>query len=282
MMPFVIRAFAQLLLLSFVFNMCSQGDATVPVSPSDQAWGVLRDGLREEKASKRTEAVKALSLIRGERQASSYALRALNDKHADVRAAAASTLGQLHSRRAIPALREALSDKEIPVVLAAAYALYTLHDKYAYSIYYAILMGDKKAGEGMVQAQLDRLKDPKQLATLGIQQGLGFVPFGGIGYDAFRAASKKDAAPVRAVAARLLARDPDPVSRDALVQIALADKSELVRQAALDALAERGDPRCVEMLRRNLEDEHQAVRYRTAAAIIYLESLRRTGKKARP
>ena len=280
-MAFVIRAFAQLLLLSLFLSLSSRGDATVPASAREQAWAVLRDGLREEKSSKRAEAVKALSLMSREQRASAYALRALNDKDADVRTAAASSLGQLRSRRAIPALREALSDKEISVVLAAAYALYTLQDKYAYSIYYAVLMGDKKAGEGMIQAQLDKLKDPKQLATIGIQQGLGFVPFGGIGYEAFRAASKKDAAPARAAAARFLARDPDPVSRDALVQIALADKSETVRQAALDALAERGDPRCIEMLQRNLEDDHDAIRYRTAATIIHLASVRHTVKKAR-
>jgi len=280
-MPFVIRASAQVLLAVFLFSMGSRGEISVPLSPREQAWAVLRDGLREEKSATRTEAVKALSLMSRERRASFYAMRALNDKHAEVRAAAASTLGQLRSRRAIPALREALSDKEISVVLAAAYALYTLQDKYAYSIYYAILMGDKKAGEGMVQAQLDKLKDPKQMATIGIQQGLGFVPFGGIGYEAFRAASKKDAAPARAAAARFLARDPDPVSRDALVQIALADKNEAVRQAALDALAERGDPHCIEMLQRNLEDEHDAVRYRTAATIIHLDGLARTLKKSR-
>lgn len=280
-MAYAIRASAQLLLLSCIFGVCSRGDVSLAVSPHDRAWAVLRDGLREEKGSRRAEAVRALSLISRERRASLYALRALNDKDASVRVAAACTLGQLRSRRAIPALREALSDKEIAVVLAAAYSLYTLHDSYAYSIYYAILMGDKKAKEGMVQAQLDRLKDPKQLATMGIQQGLGFVPFGGIGYEAFRAASKKDAVPVRAAAARFLAQDPDPVSRDALVQIALADNSEIVRQAALDALAERGDPRCVEMLQKNLEDEHEAVRYRTAAAIIHLESLARTNRKSK-
>jgi HEAT repeat protein len=151
--------------------------------------------------------------------------------------------------------------------------LYLLKDSSAYSVYYAILMRDKKSSEGMVQAQLDRLKDPKQVAELGIQQGLGFVPFGGVGFDAYRELSKRNASPARAIAARLLAHDPDPISEDALIQSALADDSENVRQASLDALAERGDPACVQRLLQNLTDSKAAVRYRTAAAIIHLSSL---------
>jgi len=276
-MPFRIRVGVRVVLL-LVSATCF-ADAPTPISPRDQAWQVLREGLADTKVAKRKEAVQALSLISGNRTAQRLAVHALSDAHPSVRTAAAATLGQLHATSAIPDLKEALSDKEISVVLAATYSLFLMKDKSAYGIYYAILMRDKKSSEGMVQAQLDRLKDPKQMAELGVQQGLGFVPFGGMGFEAYRQLSKRNESPVRAAAARFLAHDPDPVSEDALLQSALADDSDIVRDAALDALAERGNPRCIERLLKNLNESKSDVRYRTAAVIIHLSSGKRPRAK---
>jgi len=279
-MHFGARAGMRMISLLLVSLSCWAGEAPPQVSPRDQAWQVLREGLADTKVVKRKEAVQALSLIPGNRTAQRLAVNAMKDDHPSVRAAAAATLGQLHATAAIPDLKAALSDKDASVMLAATYSLFVLKDKSAYGIYYAILMRDKKTSEGMIQAQLDRLKDPKQMAELGVQQGLGFVPFGGVGFDAYRELSKKDASPARSAAARLLAHDPDPISEDALLQSALADDSDVVRQAALDALAERGDPVCVERLMQNLNDTKSGVRYRTAAVIIHLSSLNKPrGKK---
>lgn len=261
-----------LLLLSL--PLFSTEPSTPP--PRQQAWTVLNSGLADTKAQHRVEAVRALSLVTGERVAVKLALHALDDRNAEVRTAAATTLGQLHAATAIPQLRVALSDKEISVVLAASQALYMLHDKSAYGIYYAILMGDKKASDSLIQSQLDRLKDPKKMAELGFQEGMGFVPYGGIGVEAYRFA-KNDNSQVRAASARFLALDPDPMSGDALIQIALADNNANVRQAALDALADRGDATCIARLLRNLADPKTAVRYRTAATIIHLSDLQTKG-----
>jgi HEAT repeat protein len=279
-MAFRVRA-GVLILGCLLSGLCFSADTPPQLSPKDQAWAVLREGLGETKAPKRMEAVQSLSLLPGHRLAIGSALRALNDKNSSVRTAAAATLGQLNATSAIPALKEALEDKDLSVVLAAAHALLLLKDKSAYGIYYAILVGDKKGSEGLIQGQMERLKDPKQMAQLGFEEGIGFVPFGGMGYEAYRQIMKKDSSPIRAAAARFLARDPDPVSQDALVQTALADKDEIVREAALDALAERGDPRCVERLMKNLSDEKDAVRYRTAATIIHLSNAsRKPGTRA--
>ena len=247
-------------------------DPSTPPQSRQQAWAVLNSGLAHTKAPHRVEAVSALSLVTGEHSAVKFALHALEDDNPDVRAAAATTLGQLHAAAAITQLKEALSDKEIAVVLAASQALYVLRDKSAYGVYYAILMGDKKASDGFIQSQLDRLKDPKKVAQLGFQEGMGFVPYGGIGVEAYRFA-KNDNSHVRAAVARFLALDPDPMSGDALVQIALADNNINVRQAALDAIAERGDATCIAKLQRNLADPKSAVRYRTAAVILHLSDL---------
>jgi len=247
-------------------------------SPEEQAWQVLRSGLQDRKAANRTVAVQALSLLPGNRRATSFAVSALQDRNAGVRTAAAVALGQQHARTAIPALKNALNDPEIPVVLAAAHSLLLLKDPSGYQIFYAVLMGDKKSSVGLVQSQLNRLKDPKQLAQIGFEEGIGFVPFGGMGYEAYRTIHTHDSSPVRATVARFLADDPDPISEDALIQTAVADKEEIVRLAALDALNQRGDPNCINRLLKNLsDDEKPTVRYRTAAVILHLSAV--TGKR---
>ena len=281
-MAFRVRAGAQFFLVVLLTNLPLSAQDQPQLSPREQAWAVLHRGLEEIKATKRLEAVKALSLVSGDRSAVRLALRALQDKDGRVRTAAAASLGQLHATSALPALKEALSDKDISVVLAATHSLFLLKDKSAYGVYYAILMRDKKSTGGMIQGQLDRLKDPKQVAELGFQEGLGFVPFGGMGFEAYRTIMKRDSAPVRAAAARFLTSDPDPVSGDALVQAALADKDQIVRQAALDALAERGDPSCIERLLKNLSDDKEAVRYRTAATILRLSNAPKRTKRQQP
>ena len=272
-MPLVIFTLVLLFSSLLVPRELRGADEKPAQGPREKAWQVLDEGLSRSSAQKRLEAVQALSLITGERHAVTLAVRRLTDDNYRVRAAAATTLGQLHAVSAIPQLRTALEDTRISVVLAASQALFTMHDKSAYGIYYAVLMGDRKTSEGMVQAQMDRLKDPKQMAQLGLQEGIGFMPYGGIGIEAYRNLSKKDNWPIRAAAARFLAHDPDVMSRDALIQTALADNNTNVRQAALDALSERGDPSCIERLQRNLDDEKSEVSYRTAAVIIHLSDI---------
>jgi HEAT repeat protein len=257
------------------------GDEPSIVELQEKSWLILQSGLHSKRVAQREEAVKAISLLQGNRQAVRFALRALRDKNSRVRAAGAATLGELNAQGTIPALRAMLSDKDAAVMLASAHALYLMKDPTAYEIYYAILMGDKKTSAGMIQAQVDRLKDPKQVAQMGLQEGIGFVPYAGMGYEAYRQLLKHDSSPVRAAAARFLALDPDSTSEDALIQVALADKNTIVREAALDALAQRSDPKCIERLAVNLDETKYPVRYRTAATIIRLASDNRRKQPAK-
>ena len=105
---------------------------------------------------------------------------------------------------------------------------------------------------------------------LGFQEGIGFVPFAGIGYTAIKTILKNDSSPVRAAAAKVLAEDSDPATEAALVQAATEDKSELVRTAALDALAQRGDPSVIDRIAPAMSDEKDSVKYTAAAAILRL------------
>ena len=89
----------------------------------------------------------------------------------------------MHAVHAIPDLEKALDDVEPTVVLAAANSLMTLKDSNsAYDIYYGVLTGGMRTNRGFVQEQLKTLHDSKKLAELGFQEGIGFVPFGGVSY----------------------------------------------------------------------------------------------------
>ena len=269
-MGFAFRALALLCAALFLGTASISQNQSLEAGTTAKAWAVLHRGLRSDKVVHRLLSVRSLSLMRHDPKAVELAEQALDDRDRHVRAAAAETLGQLQSYSSIPKLRGALHDREILVVLAAAHSLYLLKDPSPYPVYYAILMGDRKGGEGLVESQLDRLHDPKKLMQMGFEEGVGLVPYGGMGYEAYRQIRGHDPSAVRAVAARSLARDPDPVSEDALIQVALADKSEPVRLAALDALSERDDRRSIGRLVKNLSETRLAVRYRTAAVILHL------------
>ena len=165
------RAISLLVACVLVGAVSRSEEKTPEAGLTDQAWAVLHEGLTSDKAARRADSVRSLSLMRHDRKAIKFAQRALDDRDRHVRAAAAATLGQLGSYGSIPKLKAALNDREIDVVLSAAHSLYLLKDKSADEIYYAILMGDRKSREGLVESQLNRLKDPKQLAQLGFEEG---------------------------------------------------------------------------------------------------------------
>lgn len=201
------------------------------------------------------------------------ASKALGDDKPKVRIAAATALGELHATSAIPSLKEALSDDEVGVVLAAAHALLLMKDPSGYEVYYAILSGQRKSGKGLVAGQMDTLKDPKKMAMLGFQEGIGFIPFAGMGYSAIRTIMKDDSSPVRAAAARVLAEDPDPDTARELADVAVHDKSELVRTAALEAIARHGDPAYIGTIAPAMSDDKDPVKYTAAAAVARLTAI---------
>ncbi len=116
------------------------------------------------------------------------------------------------------------------------------------------------------------------MAQFGFEQGIGFIPFAGMGYGAFKMLTKDDVSPVRAAAAKILANDKDPKSAEALVT-ATTDKSWIVRAAALDAIAHRGDRSLAPKIEGSLDDDKDAVQDVAAAAIIHLNTLKPAAAK---
>ena len=247
---------------------CGLLRATGP-GPVEKAWKILGDGATEKGALKRADAVKALGLLPRDERARTMAEKALADDNSDVRAAAAMALGEMHSVGSIPKLTKALSDPDPVVVLAAAHSLLAMQDQKAYDVYYAVLTGQRKGGRGLIAEQRAMLDDPKKLATFGVETGLSFVPFGGLSVSAYRLVSKNGSDEARAAAAQVLAKDPDPESRTALIE-AISDRSDVVRVAALKALASRDDPRMLAQIEPSMDDQKDAVQYTAAAAVIRL------------
>src|SRR5438876_3360873 len=192
------------------------GNTAVPSSQAttEKAWRILRDGLKEENAEKRAKAVRALGLLTGNVEAEKAAVSALQDKKPTVRVAAATALESMQAQHANLELEGVLQDSEPAVVLAAANSQLLLHDNVGYDIYYDVLTGERRASKGLIKEQLSTFKDKKKLAELGFEQGIGFIPYAGMGYEAFKTVRKDDSSPVRAAAAKTTGPRSKPRNRE--------------------------------------------------------------------
>ncbi len=238
-------------------------------SQADQAWKVLRAGVSSDSAEIRIKAIRAMDLLGRNPEGEKIAISALKDKSVDVQVAAVITLGSIGSAAAPPEIRKIVPQSGAELVFAAANALHKLNDPAAYEIYYAALTKEKKSGEGLVESQMKLLKNPKALAQVGFEQGIGFIPFAGVGYGAFKMVTKDDESPLRAAAALKLATDKDP-KRGAALAKAAADEKWMVRAAAIAAIGMRGDPGLLQAVKPRLEDKNDTVRFNAAACVIRL------------
>jgi len=255
--------------------------ATQPAkSLKKEAWEVLQAGVNADKKEDRAGAVHALGLIPNNSRARKIAESALKDGAPEVRAAAGAALGDMQSRRSIPTLRLATDDKDPAVALAAAHSLLQLNDDSGYTVYYEILTGERKTGKGLL-AEAAVFTDPKKMAEIGFQQALGFIPFAGLGWRAFKVVKKDDSSPARAAAATVLAKDPDPNTTEALVN-AVGDKNWIIRAAALEALARRGNPSVLNTVELYLTDEEGEVKYTAAAAALRLTAIKESRQDKKP
>jgi HEAT repeat protein len=246
--------------------------------PTEQAWTMLKDAATDRAAGRRAKAVHSLGLLTMDRQAQGIAEKALTDVDKEVRIEAAIALGAMNARTARPKLHACLDDKEIQVVLACTNALFQFKDPVAYDVYYTLLTGERRSSKGLMQSQMDILRDRKQVEKLALETGIGFVPFGGMGLQAIRTITHDDVSPVRALAAQRLAADPDPKSAKALSDYVF-DKKNKVREAVVEAIAKRGDPALLKTVVALLYDDNENVRFDAAAAVIYLSRRRGAGVK---
>jgi HEAT repeat protein len=253
-----------LLALAGAAFLCAQ-------APVDRAWSILQSGAADKSPETRMKAVRALGLIQKNDKSRQMAEKALTDESPQVREAAAEALGKMGAKESADKLVEIIRNpkEDAQAVFAATAALSDLGDPRAYGVYYAVLTGERKTGESLISEQMKMLKDKRQMAQMAFEQGIGFVPFAGLGYSAFKQVTKDDVSPVRAAAAAKLANDPDPKTAEALEKSA-SDPKWLVRAAVVNAIAKRGDPALVKALVPLLDDKNDVVQYNSAAALIQL------------
>jgi HEAT repeat protein len=266
--------------LSLLFALLAVPYCVHAEDARQQAWTVLNAGLTGKTSGERAMAVRVLGLLANDPQAPQLAMQALDDPKPEVKAAAADALGEMKYEAATSKIEQTLhSNNENPViVLACARALLDLGDEEAYDVYYAILTGERKSGLSLTERQKKTISDPKKMAETGV--GLIPIPFAGLGYGAIKAFTKDDASPAQAAAAKMLIKDPDPKSQEALIN-ALKHKSSVVRVAAADSLARGDDPTVIPQLEPSLSDEKDSVRYTAAAAIIRLAEVQNSSANLR-
>jgi HEAT repeat protein len=254
-----------------------QNSACQAQTATAKAWTLLQGAVAEKRADQRVIAVRVLGLIPLDPHAVQLAENALKDSSPLVRAAAATALGQMHASGAAPALKQSLKDKNLHVVLAAAHALSLINDFACYDVYYAVLTGERKNQESMIDQELDVLRDPKQLEEMGFSEGIGFLPFASIGWDALETIMKdrKDGAVAKAGIIAAVATDPDPRAGIALVA-ATQHENWIVRVAALEAISKRGDPSLLPKIEKSIDDPRDEVKYTGTAAVIHLSNVAQT------
>jgi len=264
------KQFFSVVLLSAVAQLLPAASPTDPQAPTARAWQILEYGMTSKKAGNRANAAHALRLVVHNARAQETVERALSDPDPKVRAAAARALGPIGAVSSIPKLKALLSDTGPTVVLAAAHSLFLLGDRdEVYDIDYQLLDGKRKTADGFVRSQMTELRDPKTVATMGFETGIGFMPFGGEAYEVLKRVRKDDRTPVRVAAAKELATDRDPRIDGALSR-ACSDKKWAVRAAAIYAIAKRDNPFLLTVIVPALEDKNEIVRYEAAAAVLRL------------
>ena len=196
--------------------------------------------------------------------------QALADPDPKVRAAAARALGPMEAVSSQARLKALLYDKEPAVVLAAAHSLFLLGDRReVYDIDYEVLNGKRKSADGFVASQISELRDPKAVAAMGLETGIGFMPFGGEAYEVYKRVRKDEVTPVRVAAAKELIADKDSKVDAALIK-ACSDKKWSVRAAAVFAIAKRDNPALLSAVTPAMDDKNEIVRYEAAAAVLRL------------
>jgi HEAT repeat protein len=242
-----------------------------------KAWDILKTGATDPSTAKRQQAISSLAIVIGSPRAAQLAEHALQDSQASVCRAAVIALGGMGSKASVPKIKDILPSANAETVVAIAAVLKQFNDPIGYSIYYEILTGQRKTGGSI----LSGLEDKKALEKMGFEEAIGFIPFGGVGWGAYEYFKHLGTPGVAVAAAAALATDPDPSARTALIHASFGGKT-IVRLAALQALARRGDRTVVDSIEPAMYSEIPLVSYTAAASVARLTDSHATRPSARP
>lgn len=246
--------------------------------PAD-GWKMLTGTAASDKMRDRSDAISALTILSRDRKAVDIVANALDDKEETIRMLAATSLGDMKARSAIPKLKAALDDKSPQVSFAAAQSLWKMGDRSGRGIFYDVLIGERKVKPGPIQqkirqARLD-MHDPKALALIGVNEASGAFlgPFS-MGVSMVEEYAKNGGTSVQALCAQLLATDNNSQTIEQL-NMALDDKNWTVRAAAARSLANLSVHGALPQLQDMMQnDKSQPARLTAAAAVIHLSGTR--------
>jgi hypothetical protein len=145
-------------------------------SPS-AAWTLLTQSANSDKFRERSDALSAMTILDMDHRAIAIITNALGDKDETIRVLAATSLGEMKPRSAIPQLKEAMGDKSPEVSFAAAQALWKMGDHSGRDIFYEVLDGERKVKPGLIKTKMrearNDMHDPKALALIGVNEASG-------------------------------------------------------------------------------------------------------------
>jgi HEAT repeat protein len=109
---------------------------------------------------------------------------------------------------------------------------------------------------------------------MGFNEGIGYVPFGGIPWEALQTIMKDRKSGTAAKAALISALATDPEARTSRLLLKTSqNKNWVLRVAALQAISKRGDTTLVQGIEPILSDPRREVRFAAAATVIHLDDL---------
>ena len=174
-------------------------------------------------------------------------IAALRDSDAGVRRAAAHSLGNIESARAVEPLVAVLRDPDAEVRQNAAWALGNIEDRRAVDGLIAALKDESHEVRNSAAWALGNIEDPRAA-------------------DALTAALKDESAEVRKSAAWALGQLELTTAPAGLIE-AMRDSDAEVREAAIDAVAQTGDQRAVPNLAALIADNSPDVRHSAISAL---------------
>jgi hypothetical protein len=250
------------------------------------SWQVLTNAIQDHSSIRRKKAILALATMPAWPSVTKLLTNALHkDQDGRVRTTAATALGTLKARRALPDLRQALDDKETTVRFAAAQSLWKMGDHSGREILLNVLDGEISPSGGMDEMIKQEfsdanqtMHDPQVLAWMGAEQASGAFlgPFS-IGVTMAERMTKDKGASARVLSATMLASDHDPATvRD--LDESLGDKNWVVKAAAAKALGDHACAVLIPDLALFLSDKRDELKLSAATSILRITNRLKSGR----
>ena len=211
---------------------------------------------------------------------------ALKDKDTKVRMNAASALGEIGDKSAIPLLKEALKDKSESVKIYAAMALYRIGDKSAIPLLkeslkdkdmkarmYAAMALGKIGDKSAIPLLKEALKDKDTVVRMYAARALGEIGDKSA-IPLLKEALKDKNVSVRVWASSALGKIGDK-SAIPLLKEALKNKDTGIRMYAASALGEIGDKSAISLLKEALKDKNSRITVNAVRSLMKISKIRK-------